>query len=285
MGGNRLSFAVAHMDISIIIVNYKSKGLTLNCVRSIEEADFGGLSHEVIVVDNNSGDQLEEILHWQHPKVIFVHSPLNRGMGGGNNLGLRRARGKYLVVMNPDTLAFKDTFLKLHDFMEKNPGVGMAGPRQYNPDKSVQDSAYRWHSLMTPAYRRTFLGRLPFGKKAVASFLMKDQHKEAARDVDWLLGSCLFIRASALKETGDFDERFFLYFEDTDLCRRFWNKKWRVVYYPPARIIHNHNRASAHHPWYYFFLHAASRHHIRSWLAYLWKWRGKAEPIVSAQPR
>lgn len=266
------------MDISIIIVNYRSKGLTLNCVKSIEEADFGNLEHEIIVIDNDSGDQLAEILHWQHPNVVFIQSATNKGMGGGNNIGLRRARGKYLVVMNPDTIAFKDTFIRLYEFMEKNPNIGVAGPKQFNPDQTVQDSAYRWHNLMTPAYRRTFLGRLPFGKRAVASFLMHDQDKDEPHDVDWLLGSCLFMRARALKETGFFDERFFLYFEDTDLCRRFWEKKWRVVYYPSARIIHNHNRASAHRPWYASFFNSASRHHIRSWQRYLLKWAGKGEP-------
>ncbi len=266
------------MDISIIIVNYKSKGLTLNCVKSIEEADFGALEHEVIVVDNASGDRLEEILRWQHPNVIFIQSEVNKGMGGGNNIGLRRARGKYLVVMNPDTIAFRDTFLRLHAFMEENPAIGIAGPKQFNPDQTVQDSAYRWHSLMMPVYRRTFLGRLPFGRKAVASFLMRDEGKELPRDVDWLLGSCLFMRARALKDVGFFDERFFLYFEDTDLCRRFWEKGWRVSYYPSAHIIHNHNRASAHNPWYAFFLNSASRRHIGSWLRYLLKWAGKKEP-------
>lgn len=260
------------MDISIIIVNYKSKGLTLNCIKSIEEADFGTLKHEIIVIDNNSGDRLEEILSWQHPGVIFIQSPVNKGMGGGNNIGLRRAQGRYLVVMNPDTLAFKDTFTKLYQFMETSPSVGMVGPKQFNPDRSVQNSRYRFPKIFTLLYRRTFLGRLAFAKKAIASFMMEDVSKDHLHEVDWLLGSCLFIRTKALKEVGYFDERFFLYFEDTDLCHRFWEKNWQVFYYPEAHIIHNHNRASAENPWYVFFLHRASRQHLLSWFAYLRKW-------------
>jgi N-acetylglucosaminyl-diphospho-decaprenol L-rhamnosyltransferase len=261
------------MDISIIIVNYKSKGLTLNCVKSIEEADFGNLEHETIVIDNDSGDQLGEILAWQHPGVIFIQSPVNKGMGGGNNIGLRRARGEYVVVMNPDTLAFRDTFIKLYEFMEANPDVGMAGPQQFNPDRSVQNSRYRFPKIFTLLFRRTFLGRLPFAKKAIAHFMMDDVSKKHFHTAEWLLGSCLFIRATALKEVGYFDERFFLYFEDTDLCRRFWKKNWNVIYYPDAHIIHNHNRASADNPWYTFFLNRASRKHLLSWVAYLNKWR------------
>lgn len=267
------------MDISIVIVNYKSKGLTLNCIKSIEEAHFGHLEHETIVVDNNSGDQITEILAWQHPGVIFVQSLVNRGMGGGNNIGIKRARGKYIVVMNPDTLALRDTFTQLYDFMENNPRVGIVGPKQFNPDRTVQESRYRYPKVLTLLYRRTFLGRLSFAQKAIKDFLMDDVSKETPHEVDWLLGSCLFIRAQALKEVGFFDERFFLYFEDTDLCRRFSEKKWKVMYYPLAQIIHNHNRASAHNPWYTFFLNRASRRHLVSWIMYLLKWSTKKSPL------
>ncbi len=260
------------MDISIIIVNYKSKGLTLNCIKSIVEADFENLSREIIVVDNNSEDNIGEILAWQYPDVVFIPNPVNVGMGAGNNVGIRRARGEYIVVMNPDTIAFKDTFTRLHAFLEAHPRVGLAGPKQFNPDRSVQDSAYRWHSLLMPLYRRTFLGRLSSTRRSVAHFLMHDYDKKEARDVDWVLGSCLFIRAKALREVGLFDERYFLYFEETDLCRRFWEKQWRVVYFPDARIIHNHDRASARQPWYTFFMSRMARNHVRSWFLYLFKW-------------
>jgi len=258
------------MDISIVIVNYKSKGLALNCIKSIEEASFGDLSYEIIVVDNNSDDTIGQILAWQHPSVVFIKSQKNLGMGGGNNLGIRRAQGRYIVVMNPDTLAFPDTFSALYQFMEANPDIGMAGPKQFNPDRSVQDSCYRWHSFLTPIFRRTFLGEL--AESEINRFLMRDYDKQKPRDVDWLLGSCLFIRAKALRDVGGFDEHFFLYFEDTDLCRRFWQKKWRVVYNPQASIIHNHNRESARQPWYTFFMNVASRHHFKSWWRYLAKW-------------
>jgi len=260
------------MDITIVIVNYKNKGLTLNCIQSIEAADFGDLKHEIIVVDNHSEDNIAQILSWQHPDVLCIQNKRNTGMGAGNNAGLKRARGHYVLIMNPDTLAFPDTFTKLHEFMEENPTVGVAGPKQFNPDKTIQDSAYRWHNLITPLLRRTFLGRFGFAKRKIKHFLLRDYDREKPRDVDWLLGSCLFIRAKALADVGLFDQRFFLYFEDTDLCRRFWEKHWRVVYFPEAHIIHNHDRASARQPWYKFFLHPASRHHLRSWWRYILKW-------------
>ncbi len=260
------------MDISIIILNYKSRGLVLNCIKSIKEADFNGLKYEIIVVDNNSGDSLGEILAWQYPEIIFIQNKNNLGMGAGNNVGLKVAKGKYIVIMNPDTIAFVDTFKKMHELMELNPEVGLAGPKQFYPDKTVQASCYRWYSLLTPLYRRTFLGKTKIGQKDLKRFLMEDFDHNTEHEVDWLLGSFFFCRAKALERVGRFDERFFLYFEDTDLCRRFWQKGWKVVYFPESKIIHNHIRESAQTPWYKFFWNKAARHHIVSWLRYLRKW-------------
>jgi len=260
------------MDISIIILNYKSRGLVLNCIKSIKEADFSGLKYEIIVVDNNSEDSLSEILAWQYSEVKFIQNKYNLGMGGGNNVGIKVAKGKYIVIMNPDTIAFVDTFKKIHEFMELNSEVGLAGPKQFYPDKTVQASCYRWYKLLTPIYRRTFLGKLKFGKKDLSRFLMKDFDHNSSQEVDWLLGSFLFCRTKALEKVGRFDERFFLYFEDTDLCRRFWQKDWKVVYFPESKLIHNHIRKSAETPWYKFFWNKAARHHIISWFKYLKKW-------------
>ncbi len=263
------------MDISIIILNYKSKGLTLNCIKSINEADWEGLKYEIIVVDNNSEDSLGAILNWQNPDVKFIQNQNNLGMGEGNNVGIRRAQGEYVVIMNPDTMAFKDTFKLIYEFMKANPQVGLVGPKQFNPDKTIQDSCFRWYNALTPLYRRTPLGNLPSAKKDLDRFLMKDYNKSSWRPVDWLLGSFLFCRAEALVRVGPFDQRFFMYFEDTDLCRRFWQKGWQVIYYPEAQIIHNHTRQSAQEPWYKFFTSPASRTHIVSWIRYLRKWGGK----------
>jgi GT2 family glycosyltransferase len=261
------------VNVSIVILNYKSKGLALNCIRSIKEADLGDLKHEIIVVDNNSEDSIGKILNWQYPEIKFIQNEKNLGMGGGNNAGIRQAQGEYIVIVNPDILVFKDTFRKMYEYMEINKDIGVAGPKQYNPDKTVQNSCYRWYNLFTPLYRRTPLGRFKFAQKDLGRFLMKDFDHKTIKEVDWLLGSFLFCRTKALKEVGLFDERFFLYFEDTDLCRRFWKKKWKVVYFPDSEVIHNHSRVSAQDPWYKFFINAATRSHISSWIKYLKKWK------------
>lgn len=264
------------MNISIVIVNYKSKGHALNCVKSIKEADWGFLGgklrYEIFVVDNNSGDNIGEILEWQYPDVIFIQNSENIGMGGGNNVGMKKARGEYIVVMNPDTIAIKDVFARLFEYMEANPEVGIVGPQLLAPDKSIQASCHRWYRPMTFFYRRTFLKRFKFAQKDLDRFLMKDFDHKREFKVDWLQGSFLFCRKSALDETGYFDERFFMYLEDTDLCRRMWEKKWRVVYYPKVQVIHNHTRASFQIAWYAFFLNKMARIHFVSWIRYMLKW-------------
>ncbi|MDO9399787.1 MAG: glycosyltransferase family 2 protein [bacterium] len=260
------------MDISIIILNYKSKDLVLNCLKSIKEADFGLLKYEIIVVDNNSQDGLKEILELQNLQIIFIESAKNVGMGAGNNLGIRKAQGEYIVIMNPDITVFKETFKNIYDFMEVNSDVGLVGPKQFYPDQIVQTSCFRWYNLFTPIYRRLPLSKFNFVKKDLDRFLMKDYNKEDIKEVNWLLGSFLFCRAKALAEVGLFDEQFFMYFEDTDLCRRFWNKNWKVLYFPKAMVIHNHIRQSARVAWYKFFTSKITIYHIISWLKYLIKW-------------
>ncbi len=267
------------MDISIVILNYKSKGFVMSCIKSITEASFDlsdkKLKYEIIVVDNNSDDKIGEFLAWQYPQVVFIQNEVNVGMGAGNNVGIKRASGDYVVVMNPDTIAFRDTFRILYRFMEEEKQIGVCGPRQLNPNKTIQNSCYRWPKLFTPIYRRTPLGNFRFAQRDLNRYLMKDFDHSSRRPVDWLLGSFLFIRASVIEEIGVFDERYFMYFEDTDYCRRFWGKDWKVVYYPKAKIIHNHNRHSAQSKWYKFFTNVATRQHIISWLKYLKKWKGR----------
>lgn len=269
------------MDLSIIILNYKSKGDALNCIKSIKESDLGVLKYEIIVVDNGSEDVIGDILSWQYPEIIFIDNKANIGMGAGNNVGLRRATGRYLVIMNPDTLVFENSFQKLFEYLEKNRSAGVVGPKQLNPDKSVQNSCYRWPGVLTPFYRRTLLKKSRLARKELDRYLMADFDHNHEREVDWLLGSFLFCRRTALQAVGFFDERYFLYFEDTDLCREFREKKWEVIYYPKVSIIHNHRRQSAQIAWYKFLTNKATRCHIISWIKYLKKWGFKRPPSIS----
>lgn len=260
-----------NMDLSIVILNYRSKGLVKQCVKTI------GLyapkaSYEIIVVDNDSGDGVGAMLEERFPEVRFIRSPANVGYAGGNNLGVRAARGRYVVIMNPDITVRPGALDAMVAFMEANPEVGIMGPKLVHPDGSIDASCYRFPTYAIPIYRRTPLGRLASGRQAVSRYLMEDYDHRTTRDVDWLLGAVLMVRRSALDEVGPLDERYFLYFEDTDWCRRFWQAGWRVVYYTGAEMVHYHERLSAQGSWIVSPFRRSTRIHIASCIKYFRKW-------------
>ena len=260
------------MDISIVIVSYHSQPIIYRCLESLRQTEWHNLEYEIFVVDNaREADLAQELAtHW--PEVHYIPSN-NIGYAAGNNLALRQASGKYWVIMNPDTAVEPNSIWELYNFIEGHPRAGMVGPRQYNPDGSRQDSGYRWHRLYTPFCRRSpRLAKCSWAQKELRRFLLADVDLSQACPVDWLLGSFLFIRAAAMRQVGYFDERYRLYFDDTDLSREMWHHGWQVVYCPEVNIIHNHQRASAQMPWYKIFSSWAGRQHVLSWFKYLLKW-------------
>lgn len=263
------------MDISFIILNYKHKGLLQNCLQSIINSDMKGLKYEIIVVDNASHDGVEQMLANNFSNLIFIASKKNRGFGAGNNLGIRQAQGKYVVILNPDTMALRDAFQSLFNFMETNPKVGIVGPQALNPDGTLQHTRCRYHDLITPIYRRTPLQKLAVIQKKLDFFLTKDKNYESTMPTDWLFGFCLCARKNVIEQVGLFDERFFLGFEDTDLCRKVWRAGHEVWYYPQAKLIHYPHRFSGEQNWFFGINKPTVRIHIVSWIKYFWKWRGQ----------
>lgn len=260
-------------ELSIIILNYKSRGLVKQCVKTIGLC-APSVSHEIIVVDNDSKDGTGEMLAAAFPHVRFIQSSANVGYAAGNNIGIRAARGRYVVIMNPDITVRPGALEAMTAFMDANPDVGIMGPKLVHPDGSIDPSCYRFPTYAIPVYRRTPLGRLQSARVAVAKYLMEDYDKQATTDVDWLLGAVLMVRREALDGVGMLDERYFLYFEDTDWCRRFWQAGWRVVYYTGAKMVHYHERLSAQGNWLVSPFRKSTRIHISSCIKYFRKWQG-----------
>ena len=263
------------MDLSLIILNYDSKVKLINCLESIQLADFSGLSYEIIVVDNHSHDDLSD-LSQKYVAVKIISSPKNLGMGGGNNLGLEMASGEFILVLNPDTIIAKQAVRILLDYLRSHPDVGLVGPKISYPDGSLQTSCSRFPNFFIPVLRRTFLGE--YFKNVRDRFTMTDFDHQSIRSVDWLMGSCLMFKKKIILPSGEtftprFDERYFMYFEDTDLARQIWTKGLKVVYNPEATIVHDHGRLSAKYPWYIaIFRDKMTWVHISSWLKYFIKW-------------
>ncbi|MFZ5364069.1 MAG: glycosyltransferase family 2 protein [Patescibacteria group bacterium] len=262
------------MDLSIIILNYRARGLLKECLKGIKMV-HPKLDYEIIVVDNASGDGTAQMMRESFPEINFIASEENLGYAKGNNLGIKKARGRYVMIVNPDIIVFPGVLESLVHFLDERQDVGIVGPKLLNPDKSLQYSCYRFPGFWEPVYRRTPLGRFDFAKKKLDHYLMKDFDHNSVREVDWLLGGCLLIRRKALDDVGFLDERYFAYFDDVDLCRSIWEKKWKVVYNPEVSVIHFHRRESAEGHWLGAIFKKVTRIHLASWLKYFKKWGRK----------
>ncbi|NCB20492.1 MAG: glycosyltransferase family 2 protein [Clostridia bacterium] len=259
------------MDISVIIVNYNSKDKLSECLSSLDECDWSELSYEIIVVENNSQDDLGELVR-SHKKTKLIKSDKNLGMGGGNNLGISHSSGNYLLITNPDIIFRVDTVLKMYKYIIDNSEAVIVGPQLLNPDGSLQYSCAQFPSIFLPLFRRTAIGRFfpGFNEK----YFMKGLNYTETQVVDWLLGACLMLRRGELFESGKlFDERYFMYFEDVDLGKRVGQMNKKCVYLPSAKVIHDHKRQSARLSWYKaIFLDQLAKEHLRSWWKYFNKW-------------
>lgn len=272
-----MSTNAKELDVSIIIVHTFEKKMIRQTLRGIRRA-APKIQFEVIVVDNNPPEGMEEVLKNEFPEARYFRNPKNIGFGAAMNVGIREARGRYVLIFNPDIVVGPGSLEELTRFMDEHPDVGVVGPRLKNPDGSLQYSCYRIPSLLLPAYRRTPLGKLPMGKAAVADYMMYNVSHDETMDVDSLIGAAMFTRKTALAKVGLFDERFFMYYEDNDLCRRFWENGFRVVYHPRSEMIHYHRRASADGGLLQQLMNRFAWIQIASAIKYLLKYRGVPNP-------
>jgi len=287
------------MDLSIIILNYKQKGLVKQCVKGIVAVQ-PQLDYEIIVVDNDSGDgtlamvekmfqpEVETDNNQPHlpisrslkvPPIVTIAAEANNGFAAGNNLGIIKAQGKYLMILNPDIAVVPQALEKMVAFMEKNPSVGIIGPKLINPDGSVQYSCRRFPGFLVPIYRRTIFGKLPLAKKSIANYLMADFDHQSNQAVDWIFGACLLIGRSALEKIGLLDERFFMYFEDLDWCRRSWQEGFKVIYFSQTEMVHYHQRLSAERGGIFGVFSRGGRIHLWSGVKYFAKYLGVKPPV------
>ncbi len=264
-------------DVSLLIVHTFERELIRQTLRGLRRA-APELALEVLVIDNNPKAGVGEMLRREFPAVKYFPKLKNEGFGSAMNVGIRAATGKYVLIFNPDIIISPGSLEKLWAYMEANPDVGMVGPKLLNADGTLQYSCNRYHEPIVPILRRTPLGRTAWGQAKLNHFLMKDVAHTATMEVDWLMGSALFTRATTLAKVGEFDERFFMYFEDTDLGWRFWEAGARVVYYPEAIMVHYHRRASADGSLWKQLRSPLTWRHIQSAVRFFRKYYGQKNP-------
>lgn len=267
------------MKISCIIVNWNLKYLPRLCIEALQRSETN-FPFEIIVVDNDSHDESLEYLEQMHKKgeITLVHAGANLGYGRGNNLGAQYAKGKYLLILNPDVSVEKDTLQKMADYMDRHKEIGILGPQLYFFNGQIQDSCRRFMRPMDLVIKRTPLQRFKFLKKRVDEYVMANYDHQGTQEVDLVTGACFMTPKAVFEKVGAFDDRYFLFMEDADLCRKVWEAGFKVVYFPEARALHYHKRLSGGGNLFWLLRQRVFWIHLHSAAKYFWKWRGKVLP-------
>lgn len=266
------------LDVCVTLVNTKEKDQIRAALKTLFTDSAGSnLNIGTVIVDNASGDNVEE-LAGEFPNITVIRQEKNEGFGKSHNRAMSAVEAKYYFILNPDTEfpAGQNFLREMFDFMEKNKKVGIAGPKILYPDGTLQYSCYRFPSFWQPLFSRTSWGKKGKGKEIADRFLMKDFDHASTMPVDWVMGSAMFARQEAKDMVGGFDDWFWMYAEDSDWCRRMWEKGWAVYYVHDIFLRHVHGRASAKVPGIInaMLKNRYARVHLWSWLKYFWKWRG-----------
>lgn len=228
----------------IVIVNHNSTDFLLRCLASVYTA-LDGIPARIFVQDNASGDDVRRLKR-AFPWIHLTVNTRNLGFAAAVNQALARSTAEYVVLLNPDTLVEQGFFATVLAYLRVHPDVGILGPRVLDQDGSVQGSARGFPTPLTALFgRSSFLSaRFPHNRFTQRNLVCLQSDGRTASPVDWVSGACMVIRNEALRKTGRLDERFYIYWEDADLCRRFTNDSWKVVYFPLARCYHFAGKSS-----------------------------------------
>ncbi len=225
-------------ELSIIIVNYNVKEFLKNLIDSINKASQN-LNVEIIVIDNASDDGSVEMIKEKFNQIILIENKTNVGFGKANNQGLRIAKGKYILLLNPDTLVAEDTFTKMIEFFESHSESGMAGCKILNPDGTLQLACRRSFPGPWTAFTKvTGLSTLFPKSKLLARYNLTYLDENQTYEVDAISGSFMMMRKEVYDNVGGFDEQFFMYGEDLDLCYRIQKAGYKIYYVHTTQIIH-----------------------------------------------
>jgi len=238
--------------VSVIIVNWNGKEVLVECLRSLAREAKGVENLQIIVVDNASNDGSLEAVACEFPSVKTLSNKHNVGFAKANNIGLRCASGEYVCLINSDIVVKPGCLKAMCDYMEEHTSVGLLGPQILNSSGTLQPSCKRFPTLWNTFCRALALDSL-FGRLSFFSgYLMSSFAHDEIRSVDILSGCFFMARREALNEVGFLDERFFIYAEDKDWCKRFWEEGWEVIYFPYGQAIHHGGKSSSKAPLRFF---------------------------------
>lgn len=224
-------------DLDIIIVTFNNANIVGQALATIGPA-VEALRTRVQVIDNCSTDNTINIVVAQFPALELIRIPRNIGFAAANNLGLRLATAPYILLLNSDVEVMSGSIQAMVDSMKNNERIGIVGCKLLNCNGTLQYSCRRFPTIGSVLGETRLLGSQFGFRKHYARYLMADWDHRTTRHVDYVCGASFLIRKSALDQVGLFDERYFMYAEEADLCRRFWDHGWGVLYDPDAMMIH-----------------------------------------------
>lgn len=232
------------IDLSIAIVSYNTKDVLLDCVRSIH-AHTTTVTFEVIVVDNDSHDGTVAALKGAYPAMWIIANPDNRGFAKAVNQALAVSRGRYVLLLNSDTIVRDQALATMVAYLNNYPDVGAVSCKQWRGDGHLSQTCFLFPSLRDHLFHAALLQRMAPTMQA-AAVATKAVDCTLSQNVDWANGACLVVRTDLLRQLGGLDEGFFMYFEDVDLCRRIHRQGYRVYHLAEAEIVHLVGRSSGH---------------------------------------
>ncbi|MBI4215250.1 MAG: glycosyltransferase family 2 protein [Parcubacteria group bacterium] len=263
------------MDLSIIIVSWKVKDLLKKCLNSIFE-QTKGLEFEVIVIDNDSRDGTAEMVKRDFPAVNFVESKENLGFAKANNIGILKAKGRYTLLLNPDTEILDGALDKCVQYLDKHPEAGALGCKLLYPDGSLQESCRRFPAFWDQFFVLLKLHNFFPNWGPIGRYYMKDFKYDRVEEVDQIMGAFMLARREIFERIGYLDERFFAWFEEVDWCRRVKEAGMKIIFYPDAVVIHHKGQSFNQYfqrQWlfdksllYYFKKHRPKREYYTLWL-------------------
>jgi len=242
---NKSAMPKNKVDLSIVIVSYNTKKLLRDCLQSIEKSKSDGFAWEIIVLDNASSDDSALMVKKEFPQVELIVNKNNLGFSTANNKGIVRACGKYILILNPDTLLNKDTLSKMYQYMEENPKIGASTCRVELASGELDLVCHRGFPTPWRAFCHfSGLAKISPKSKYFSGYVLGHLPLDKIHPIDSGTGAFLFVRKKAGDDIKWFDEDYFWYGEDIDFCYRLKEKKWEIMYVPTTKILHYRGASS-----------------------------------------